>query len=212
MTQWPLTSRSPAALPSHGSTLPSPSTMRMSTPNTDLPCFSSSFCLSSVDHSACLVLRRPSVPRGDISVMPQAWMTSTPYSFSKARIIAGGQAAPPITVLLKVLNFRPLALTWLSRPSQMVGTPADIVTFSSSKRLYSDAPSRWWPGITSLQPTIAAAYGRPQALTWNMGTTGSTVSVALRHIASGRAAANACSTVERCEYTAPLGLPVVPEV
>ena len=66
--------------------------------------------------------------------------------------------------------------------------------------------------MTSLQPTSAAAYGMPQALTWNMGTTGSTTSVALRHIASGKAAAIACNTVERCEYTAPLGLPVVPDV
>ena len=29
---------------------------------------------------------------------------------------------------------------------------------------------------------------------------------------SGKAAPNACKTVERCEYNAPLGLPVVPEV
>jgi hypothetical protein len=52
----------------------------------------------------------------------------------------------------------------------------------------------------------------PQALTWNMGTTGSTASRADRHITSGSAAAYACSTVERWLYSAALGLPVVPLV
>ena len=36
-------------------------------------------------------------PIGLISVMPQAWMTSVPYRSMKARIIASGQAEPPIT-------------------------------------------------------------------------------------------------------------------
>ena len=45
-----------------------------------------------------------------------------------------GQAAPPMTVDLKELNFRPFACTWFSRPSQTVGTPALKVTCSASKR------------------------------------------------------------------------------
>ena len=40
-----------------------------------------------------------------------------------------------------------------------------------------------------MQPTSAAEYGMPQALTWNIGTTGSTESRADRHITSGNAAA-----------------------
>ena len=45
------------------------------------------------------------------------------------------------------------------------------------------------PASASLQPVSAAEYGIPQAFTWNMGTTGSTLSRALRHITSGKAAA-----------------------
>ena len=42
------------------------------------------------------------MPSGLISVMPQACSTCTPYSSWKVRIIAGGQAEPPITVLFSV--------------------------------------------------------------------------------------------------------------
>ena len=51
----------------------------------------------------------------------------------------------------------------------------------------------------------------PQALTWNMGTAGMIASAAEMFSMSGVIAAQACSTVERCEYSTPLGLPVVPE-
>ncbi|MDT4846153.1 hypothetical protein FQZ97_801680 [compost metagenome] len=68
------------------------------------------------------------------------------------------------------------------------------------------------PGNTSLAPTSGTEYGRPHALTWNIGTTGRITSRAEQPSASGSADAYECSTVERCEYSAPLGLPVVPEV
>ena len=58
----------------------------------------------------------------------------------------------------------------------------------------------------------AAAYGMPQALAWNIGTTGITASEARRPIASGTRTPSECSTVERCEYTTPFGRPVVPLV
>jgi fatty-acyl-CoA synthase len=48
----------------------------------------------------------PVVPSGDISVMPQPWMTCTPNWSIRVSIIAGGQAEPPITVRRKVLNLR----------------------------------------------------------------------------------------------------------
>jgi hypothetical protein len=41
------------------------------------------------------------------------------------RIIAGGQAEPPMALRRMVLNFRPLASTWASRPCHTVGTPAE---------------------------------------------------------------------------------------
>jgi hypothetical protein len=49
-------------------------------------------------------------------------------------------------------------------------------------------------------------------LAWNSGTTGSMVSEALAPSASMLLAISACSTFERCEYSTPLGSPVVPEV
>ena len=52
----------------------------------------------------------------------------------------------------------------------------------------------------------------PQLLAWNMGVTGSTTSVERTAAKSARPATSECSTVERCEYTTPLGLPVVPLV
>src|SRR5690242_1195311 len=97
-------------------------------------------------------------------------------------------------------------------PSHTVGTPPLNVTFSDSNSSYSDLPSRCGPGNTTLAPASAVEYGSPQALTWNIGTTGSTTSRPDSAIASGSAAAYACSRVERWLYTAPFGLPVVPEV
>ena len=102
--------------------------------------------------------------------------------------MAGGQAEPPITVRLRVLNFRPWLRACVSSICHTVGTPAAKVTPSASISSYTDLPSSAGPGNTTLQPVIAAAYGRPQALTWNMGTTGSTLSRADRLITSGKAA------------------------
>ena len=93
-----------------------------------------------------------------------------------------------------------------------MGTPALNVTFSPSNSSYSDLPSRCGPGNTSLAPTSGTEYGKPQALTWNIGTTGSTESLADRLSASGKAIAKVCSTVLRWLYSTPLGLPVVPLV
>ena len=44
------------------------------------------------------------VPRGESSVIPQACNTSTPCPSTKERSMEGGQAAPPTTVRLIVLN------------------------------------------------------------------------------------------------------------
>ena len=152
------------------------------------------------------------VPSGLISVMPQAWSTWTPYFCSNSLIIAGGQADPPITVRFIDENLSLFASVCASRPCHTVGTPAEHVTCSASNSSYSDLPSRCGPGNTILQPTIAPTYGRPHALTWNIGTTGRMTSRAETFSASGRAAASVCSTVERWLYSTPLGLPVVPDV
>ena len=82
-------------------------------------------------------------------------------------------------------------------PSQMVGTPAVQVTFSSASRASRLGGSRHGPGKTCLQPTIVQLKGRPQALTWNMGTTGMTTSAWERPIESGSAEIKECRTSAR---------------
>src|SRR5450830_1768064 len=126
--------------------------------------------------------------------------------------MAGGQAEPPITVRLSVLKRKPPACMCASIICHTVGTPAAKVTFSLSINSKIDLPSIAGPGNTSLAPVMAAEYGKPQALTWNMGTTGNTESRVLMFKASGKAPENACSMVERWLYKAALGLPVVPLV
>ncbi len=87
-----------------------------------------------------------------------------------------------------------------------------MVTLSSRISPYTLSPSRCGPGSTSFAPTIAAAYGVPQALAWNIGTTSSSVVPLLMSNVSRDSDSIACSTVERCEYSTPFGFPVVPEV
>ena len=94
----------------------------------------------------------------------------------------------------------------------MVDTPAETVTRSVSRRstiaFGSAAPAR----NTCFAPAPAAAYGSPQALAWNIGTIGKTVSPGPTLHAVAEVAASACRKVERCVYATPLGEPVVPEV
>ncbi|MGY4486336.1 hypothetical protein ACVWWR_005527 [Bradyrhizobium sp. LM3.2] len=66
--------------------------------------------------------------------------------------------------------------------------------------------------MTSLVPCEGAEKAMPQLLAWKSGTTGSMVSEALVPSASTLFAISACSTLERCEYSTPLGSPVVPDV
>src|SRR5262249_3029655 len=144
--------------------------------------------------------------------MPHACSTWTPYFSWNSLIIAGGQADPPITVRLIVEKRRLFVSVYASNPCHTVGTPAETVTFSASSNSYKDLPPSAAPCIISFAPPIGAAYGRPHALTWNIGTTGSNESRAERFSASGSAIAKLCSSVERWLYSAPFGLPVVPEV
>ena len=67
-------------------------------------------------------------------------------------------------------------------------------------------------GSTSLAPVMGAEKASDQPLAWNSGTTGMTASREDRPRKSGAHTAMACSTFERCEYSKPFGLPVVPEV
>ena len=86
-----------------------------------------------------------------------------------------------------------------STPIQIVGTPAASVTFSDSISSASAAGCIFGPGSASDAPAITAAWQRPQALAWNIGTTGITTSRSLTAAASATSAPIECSTVERCE-------------
>src|SRR3954453_20309676 len=96
--------------------------------------------------------------------------------------------------------------------AQIVGTaPANVMRSSFTMRVTGSA-CRNRPGMTNDAPHKNAAYGMPQALAWNIGTIISTRSRSERFNAFGVVAANECRNDDRCEYTTPLGLPVVPEV
>ena len=145
---------------------------------------------------------RLTVPRGVISVMPQAWTTWRPWSRSKRSIIEGGAAAPPEMISLRRDRSQVPAGALSSasnRLSQMVGTPAVLVTPSPAIRSSKLTASRCGPGKTCLAPIMVQVKGRPQAFTWNMGTTGSTTSEKDAPSASGRALTREWSTSARCE-------------
>ena len=156
MTQGPRTISSPEVRPSRGSSPPFSPTIFMSMPYSDRPCFACSARRCTASRFTCLPLSLPNAPIGLSSVIPQAWITWTPYLSSKASIMAGGQVDPPMTVRFMVLNFRLLASTCVSKPCQTVGTPADMVTPSVSNSSCSDLPSSHGPGNTSLAPTMHA--------------------------------------------------------
>ena len=59
---------------------------------------------------------------------------------------------------------------------------------------------------------MKAAYGSPQAIAWNIGTTTRDRSASVSPKDSGRQTCNECSQIDRCEYATPFGLPVVPDV
>src|SRR5919106_3309891 len=114
---------------------------------------------------------------------------------SNPRIIDGGTADPPQPTFRTVVSFLPVALRCASSAIHTVGTPSRHVTFSFSISSVRLGASRLGPGNTIFAPTQAAEYGTPQALTWNIGTTGRIVSRDEKSSASGSAIAYECRTV-----------------
>jgi hypothetical protein len=72
------------------------------------------------------------------------------------------------------------------------------VTPSSTISLASASGCIIAPGNTRLAPAAGAACAMPQALAWNIGTTGMARSRTERPKAFGAMTAIVCSTVERC--------------
>ena len=72
-----------------------------------------------------------------------------------------------------------------STPCQIVGTPAAIVTLLGGDQVGDRAAASCADrGRPERAPAMRAAYGMPQALAWNIGTTGITVSRSRMPIAS----------------------------
>ena len=149
---------------------------------------------------------------GDDSVIPYADTQATPRSANRS-IIDGGTALPPTyTALSSGRASSGCRSRWCSSPSHTVGTPPVTVTASSRRRRYSEGGSTAVPGMTILQPTSRQAYGSPQPATCMKGTVQRTVSAEPMAKESFETSDQAWRRVERCENSAPLGWPVVPEV
>ena len=142
--------------------------------------------------------------------MPHACRIGRPISFRYDSLSALGTAAPPHTIARNDDVSRPFSSG--NTAIQIVGTPAPTVTFSFTMWSAIALPERSGPGITRFAPHVAAACVSPQAFTWNIGTTGSTVSLSRMPMESATISAIVCRNVLRCEYTTPFGLPVVPLV
>ena len=92
---------------------------------------------------------------------------------------------------------RSCSLSSGTAPSQMVGTPAVMVTRWRSSRPSTPFGDMFGPGNTMLDPASSAAYGSPHALAWNIGTTGMTMSRSRRPGPSTVSEISECSSVDR---------------
>src|SRR5215831_7257712 len=142
--------------------------------------------------------------------MPQDCKIVTPSSFSYASMRVRGTLEPPQGTIRSELRSPPLARTCWSRAFQIVGTAPATVGRSASISFTSGSGCRYLSGITRLAPAITAAYGRPHAFAWNIGTTGSTRSCSDMANTDPELTAIECKCIERWLYTTPLGRPVVP--
>ena len=126
--------------------------------------------------------------------MPQPWIISILWLSQYQRISDTGGAEPPQVSRPTVeMSYLPgLASSAALTPCQIVGTPAEIVTFSSciSRRKESGIMKRC--GITCLAPTIEAQNGSPQPMAWNIGTMPSEESRAEKPMESVRHSVRVC--------------------
>src|SRR6478609_7402607 len=94
---------------------------------------------------------------------------------------------------------------------QIVGTAPETVTRSAAINRVSGSDWSQRSGITIAAPTMIAAYGRPQALAWNIGTIGRIRSYGVSPIASPMATAIECRYIDRGRRARPWGWPLVPD-
>ena len=120
--------------------------------------------------------------------MPHACRIGIPILVRYPSDSALGTADPPQGMARKLDTSRPSSSP--STPIQIVGTPAAMVTRSVSISSANGLGAKFGPGLTSLAPAATAAWERPQALAWNMGTTGMITSLSHTPAESTSIAAN----------------------
>ena len=179
-THGPLTSRSPEVLPSQGSSLPSPSTIFMSTPKIARPCFMRIAVCCSGDCVEVLVLQRAQrAQRRHLGHAPGM------QHLDAVLLLEGvdhgrraGRAADHGALQGRELQVVGLHVAQHHLPdgghAGREGDPLGLDQFEDRLAVERRA------GKHQLAPVSAAEYGMPQALTWNIGTTGSTESRADR--------------------------------
>src|SRR5262249_15444544 len=140
------------------------------------------------------------------------WTISMPCRSRNAWMSAGGHAEPPTTTSFIDEVSVGLASRYASRSVQIVGTAPANVGCSVSIIAASGAAWRNRSGMISDEPDMKAAYGRPHAIAWNIGTTTRAVLAGPSPKDSGMQTCNECSQTDRCEYATPFGFPVVPDV
>src|SRR5439155_9638949 len=180
---------------------------------TTLPCRARKRIRSASGSDAISGVRWESEATGPVSVIPQPWSISTPTTRLNRSISEAGTDDPHAVIRRIEERSRGFCSSQFSRPIHTVGTPAVTVTCSPSISSASEPGSALnCPANTSFEPAIAAAYGVPHALAWNIGTTGSTASRSVRPRHDARLIIIECRYCDRWEYTTPFGSPVVPDV
>src|SRR5215468_494541 len=191
----PRTSSSPTDSLSFGITSPAGPTIRAATAAGTRPWV---YRYAQASSPATPAGGRDTEPSGDISVMPHAWMISTPRWWN-ACIRDGGQADPPTTASSSDEMSVGCWLMYARRSVQIVGTAPASVGRSASIIAASGAACRNRSGMTSVAPDINAAYGSPHAIAWNIGTITSSRVCGDRPNASFAQTCIECNQMDRCE-------------
>mmetsp|Transcript_10550 Transcript_10550/g.32864 ORF Transcript_10550/g.32864 Transcript_10550/m.32864 type:complete len:295 (+) Transcript_10550:305-1189(+) len=182
MIQGPRTSNSPASPCGSSLSRFSGFAMRTSTPGNGRPALAIFLKSTSglEERSLCFAMRRPRLPRGFVSVMPQPCRNSTPKRSRYHAMSSGGGAEPPHVSILSCKLWRACSTPRFSMaprmPCQTVGTPVLKCTSQSTMASRRLSGSMRRPVKTVRAPSIRLTKGTPQLSTWNMGTKGSTTS------------------------------------
>ena len=137
--------------------------------------------------------QRRSYPSGDSSVMPQLVCTVTPSRRSIRSISAGGIGAPPTTIRSSDGTSPPVRLEMLDQTEPDGGhADRDRHAFRHDQPGEAGAVRTGVRAAPARAPTAGAAKGMPQALAWNIGTTGRTVSFAVMPITSACSSRSVC--------------------